>query len=100
VCDVREYGAKADGNTSNTKAIALAIADPKCGEVLFPSPGTYLSGTIMLRSNVNLNIEEGATLKGKDGEFAKAEPNEWDEYQDYGHSHWHGTVDNQCVLCI
>jgi polygalacturonase len=86
---VRKYGGIGDGKTSNTKAIASAIVDMSCTEVLFPSPGTYLSGTILLRSDLSLNIEEGATLKGKDGEFAKAKPNKWDQYQDYGHSHWH-----------
>jgi hypothetical protein len=89
VCDVRKYGAKADGKTSNTKAIAAAVADKRCFEILFPSPGTYLSGTIMLRSNLILNIEKNAILMGKDGEFAEAQPNKWDQYQDYGHSHWH-----------
>jgi len=31
----------------------------------------------------------GATLTGKDGHFLAARPNKWDQYQDYGHSHWY-----------
>lgn len=61
---IKKYGAKADGRTDNTKAIAKAIA--ACakaggGRVVVPA-GTWLTGPIHLRSNVNLHLQEGAVL--------------------------------------
>jgi polygalacturonase len=64
--NVVEYGAIADGQTLNTKAIQQAIDD--CSEngggtVEFPA-GTYLTGTLFLKSNVFLNLQAGSTLLG------------------------------------
>jgi len=59
-----EYGAKPDGKTKNTEAIARAIeAAEKAGGgvVTFPA-GTYLTGGVQLRSKVGLHLERGATL--------------------------------------
>ena len=64
VCDVRDYGASGNGKTKDTQAIQKAIeacAQKGAGVVYFP-PGSYLTGTINLRSNVTLHIEAGATL--------------------------------------
>jgi hypothetical protein len=64
VCDVRDYGASGNGKTKDTQAIQKAIeacAQKGAGVVYFP-PGSYLSGTIALRSNLTLHIEAGATL--------------------------------------
>lgn len=63
---VRDYGASGDGVRRDTKAIQTAI--DKCGEagggtVVFPA-GTYLSGTIILKSHVTLHLEPGAVLLG------------------------------------
>ncbi len=66
VFDVRQMGAAGDGKTSDTRAIASAIeacAASGGGLVLLP-PGTYLSGTVRLRSNVTLKLEAGARLIG------------------------------------
>jgi polygalacturonase len=64
--NVRDFGAAADGKTLSTAAIQKAI--DHCGEagggmVFFP-PGTYLSGTIILKSRVTLDVGAGATLLG------------------------------------
>jgi polygalacturonase len=64
VFDITKFGALADGKTLNTTAIAKAIAD--CakaggGRVLVPA-GSFLTGAIHLRSNVDLHVSEGATL--------------------------------------
>jgi len=61
--DVREFGAKGDGATKDTKAIQAAVdkASEAGGSVVIP-PGKYVSGTIHLRSNLTLRIEQGATL--------------------------------------
>ena len=64
--NVRDFGAKGDNTTINTKAIQKAIdqcASKGGGTVLFP-PGTYLSGTIELLDNITLHLEARAVLKG------------------------------------
>ncbi len=64
--NVRDFGAKGDGTTLDTAAIAKAIKTCNAnggGTVLFP-PGTYLSGTIEILSNVTLDLEAGAVLQG------------------------------------
>src|SRR5438552_3826566 len=64
--DVREYGAKGDGVTLDTAAINKAIeacAQAGGGQVLFPA-GRFLSGTVRLRSQVNLYLDAGARLIG------------------------------------
>ena len=63
---VIKYGAKADGKTLNTKAIQKAIddcADDGGGTVEFPA-GTYLTGTIILKDNIILNLQAGSTILG------------------------------------
>ncbi len=60
-----DYGAVADGKTDNTEAIRKAIAACNAaggGRVVVP-PGVTLTGAIHLKSNVNLHVPEGATLK-------------------------------------
>jgi polygalacturonase len=63
--NVRDFGAKGDGRTLDTKAIQKAI--DTCGEsggiVVLPA-GTYLTGSIELRSNIELNIQAGTTVLG------------------------------------
>ena len=64
--DVTAFGAAGDSVTLNTAAIQRAVdscAASGGGTVLFPA-GTYLSGTIILRGNVTLRLEAGATLLG------------------------------------
>src|SRR4051794_16561585 len=61
---VTEYGAVADGKTMNTKAFAAAIdtcAKAGGGKVIVVE-GTYLTGPIQLVSNLELHLEQGATL--------------------------------------
>jgi polygalacturonase len=64
--DVREHGAAGDGHTPDTTAIQAAIDachEAGGGTVLVP-PGTWLTGTIYLRSKVNLHLLTGARLLG------------------------------------
>jgi polygalacturonase len=63
---VTDFGARGDGATSATVAIQKAIdaaAERGGGTVVVPA-GRYVTGTIWLRSNINLNLEPGATLLG------------------------------------
>jgi polygalacturonase len=64
--------------------------------VVFPA-GTYLSGSIRLRSNLTLFLGQGATIEASSDAAAydAPEPNDWGDklhYQDYGHSHWHNSL--------
>jgi len=64
--NVTEYGTVGDGNTLDTAAINRAIDDchKRGGGVAYVPPGVYLSGTVVLKSNVTLYLEAGATLLG------------------------------------
>ncbi|MEQ8239875.1 MAG: glycoside hydrolase family 28 protein [Cyclobacteriaceae bacterium] len=61
---VRDFGALSDGQTKNTAAIAKAIeavSSKGGGKVIIPR-GIWVSGPIVLKSNINLHLEEGALL--------------------------------------
>jgi polygalacturonase len=63
---ITDYGSKSDGKTLNTIAIQKTIDaafQNKGGRVIFPK-GTFLSGSIILKSNVTLYFEEGSVLLG------------------------------------
>jgi hypothetical protein len=64
--DVRHYGAVGNGTNLDTQAIQEAIdaaARDGGGSVLLP-PGSYLCGSLTLKSHVTLWLEKGATLLG------------------------------------
>lgn len=67
IYNVRDYGAAGDGKTLDTRAIQAAV--DKCteaggGRVVLDKGGTFLSGTVFLKSNVTLYIESGTVLLG------------------------------------
>src|SRR5690242_737490 len=66
IFDVRQHGAAGDGSRLDTSSINEAIdtCHDSGGGVVYVPPGVYLSGTVVLRSNVTLYLEAGATLLG------------------------------------
>src|SRR4030095_12364551 len=63
--------------------------------VFFPA-GNYLSVSIHLKSNVALYLDHGATIVAADTgpgvAYDLPEPNQFDAYQDFGHSHWRNSL--------
>jgi polygalacturonase len=96
VFDVRSFGAKGDGKSQDRDAINKAIDAAVAaggGTVSFPA-GTFVSGSIRLRSNITLNLDAGSIIEasGETASYDAAEPNQWDKFQDFGHSHWHNSL--------
>jgi len=82
--NILNFGAVADGKTLNTEAIQKAIdtvAEAGGGRVTIPA-GTFLTGTIWLKSHIELHFENGAVLKASEN---LNDYNEEDAYrQNYG----------------
>jgi polygalacturonase len=102
VFDVRDFGAKADGNALDTPAINKAIeaAAIAGGGTVYFGAGEYLCFSIHLKSKIVLFLEAGSKIvaadppsqQGSPG-FDHAESNKpWEDYQDYGHNHWHNSL--------
>jgi hypothetical protein len=99
--NVRSFGAAGDGRTIDTPSINRAIDAASVvggGTVVFPA-GSYLCYSIHLKSKVSLYLGPGATIvaaetsaAGGSGGFDAPEPNPWDHYQDFGHSHWRNSL--------
>jgi hypothetical protein len=66
VCDVRTLGAAGDGKTLDTAAMQKAIdtCASSGGGTVYVAPGRYLSGTLLLKDNITLWIDSGATIAG------------------------------------
>jgi len=63
---VNDYGAVSDTVTVNSKAIQKAIdaCAAKGGGIVAFKPGTYVTGSIFIKSNVQLRIDEGVLILG------------------------------------
>ncbi len=63
--NIKDFGAIGNGITDNTVSIQKAIDTCSLtgGKVVIPS-GTFLSGTLYLKSNVTLHVSGGGTLLG------------------------------------
>ncbi len=64
--NIMDYGAISGNDKLNTKAIQSAIdaCTASGGGKVIVSDGVYMTGTVILKSNVNFHIEESAVLLG------------------------------------
>ena len=62
---ITKFGAIADGQTLNTQAINAAIdaCNKKGGGIVVVPAGLWITGPIVLKSNVNLHLKKGAVLQ-------------------------------------
>ncbi len=97
--DVKTFGAVGDGKNLDSPAINKAIdaAVAAGGGTVYIPAGTYLCFSIRLKSNITLYLDQGVTVLAADpaegkGRYDLPEPNEWDTYQDFGHSHWQNSL--------
>lgn len=95
--DVRDFGAVGDGKTLDHGAINRAIDSCVAnggGRVVLPA-GTYLCGSIRMKSDVELHISAGATILAAPGSmkaYDESEPWEGPAYQDGGHTYFHNSL--------
>lgn len=98
VYNVRDFGATADGKTLDSPAINRAIetAEANGGGSVYLPAGTYLSGSIRLKSNINLNLAPGCTILAAPAEMKAYDESEsfggFPEYQDGGHTYFHNSL--------
>jgi polygalacturonase len=101
IYNVRQFGAIGDGKTIDTPAInrAIEVASHHGGGTVRIPPGTYLCYSIRLHSHITLHLDSGAVIlaagdpdKGTDEHYDPPEPNVFDPYEDFGHSHWHNSL--------
>lgn len=96
--NVRNYGAKGDGKTLDSPAINAAIEDAASdggGQVYLPA-GIYLSGSIRLKSNIDLHLAPGCIILAAPAEMKAYDVSEsfggFPEYQDGGHTYFHNSL--------
>ena len=117
---VLDFGAVPDGKTLARGAFQAAVDACHAaggGTVLVPS-GTYLLGTVVMRSHVHILFEDGARILGSadfQHDYLPREPFEGDKFQDDSHSFFdhslfvvkdccdvgfsgHGTIDMQGIF--
>lgn len=98
VYNVRDYGAKGDGENMDSPGInkAIAAAAAKGGGTVYLPAGSYLSGSIHLKSNITLFIDQGATIvaatPGPGVPYDEPEVSDNEVFQDFGHSHFHNSL--------
>jgi len=99
--DVRAFGAAGDGKTIDSPAINRAIdtAVANGGGTVYFRAGNYLCYSIHLKSKVALFLDQGTKIVAADPAadgatgYDAAESNKpWEDYQDYGHNHWHNSL--------
>ncbi|MGY3055133.1 polygalacturonase [Pedobacter sp. UYEF25] len=98
IYNIKSYGAIGDGKNLDSKAINSAIdaAAKAGGGMVYLPAGNYLSGSIRLKSNLSLYLEQGATIIATDQENSSEYDLEEKAvnaiYQDSGHSYFHNSL--------
>ena len=97
IYNVRDYGAVGDGKTLDHEAINRAIeaCSSRGGGQVVLTPGTYLCGSIRLKSRVDLHLASGATILAAPASMKAYDPSEvfgGPEYQDGGHTYFHNSL--------
>ena len=80
VFNITDYGAVGDGKTTNTEAIAKAIASCNSaggGRVLVPE-GTFLTGPVHMEDNVNLHVVGTIHFSRDPNDYLPAVPVTWE----------------------
>ena len=86
---IRDFGAIADGIADNTQVFKNAIEQryKNNGDKIIVPAGTYLTGPIHLKSNINLHLDEGAViLLGDNLDEWPAVKSRWEGVECYGYS--------------
>ena len=95
---ITDYGAVGDGKMLNTAAIQRALDDcGKTGGTVLVPPGTWLTGSLFLRSNTELHLEKGAVLLGSPD---LSDYNELDAYEQNWQSAAEGWSGKHLILAI
>ena len=99
VFNVRDFGAKGDSVTKDTAAIQAAIdkANAAGGGTVEIDAGTYVSGTIWLKSHVDFHLGAGAVLLGSPD---KADYCGLDAYPQNSSSKAESTFGGHFILCV
>ena len=92
IFNVLDFGATADGMTSDSAAVQRAIdacAEAGGGKVLFPR-GTYVLSTVFLKSNLHIEFEVGTIILGALDfyQYAQQEAIDYPAYQDASHTYF------------
>jgi polygalacturonase len=97
--DVRDFGARGDGETIDSPAINRAIeaaAKAGGGTVIVP-PGRYLCFSVRLKDNVTIVLSAGAVIEAADpdthrGSYDAPENYLEEQFQDFGITHVHNSL--------
>jgi hypothetical protein len=97
VYNVRAFGAAGDGKAIDSRAINRAIdaAAARGGGTVFLPAGTYLCGSIRLKSNIDLHLDIGARIVGLPADSTEFDPAEnipGPYFQDGGHTFFHNSL--------
>ena len=96
IVNVKDRGIVADGVTivsPDVQKIVDELAEAGGGTILFPA-GEYVLATVFLRSNIRIELAEGAKILGAPN-FYDFEPDEkldFPLYQDTSHSYFHSSM--------
>src|SRR6266496_4410253 len=105
--DIRSFGAKGDGQTIDSPAINKAIesASAAHGSIRVPE-GSYLCYSILLKSNVTLNLDSGATIiagdSARNARYDQPERDSSEDHESRSYSHnsliWGENLSNIYIL--